>query len=114
MKEHDANKSNPMLDEEDGLTVNQVKDGLDKLDQWYPVSTPNLKWFQQQVESEKKRIQTKQWKALITFITMAVCMLSVVIAVVYRQPILFLYFQFVGIALLPLALYKSRKKVSNE
>ena len=44
----------------------------------------------------------------------AVFVLSVVIAVVYRQPILYLYFQLVGIILLPLALNKTRKKVSNE
>ncbi|WP_373370434.1 hypothetical protein [Alkalicoccobacillus plakortidis] len=48
------------------------------------------------------------------FISVAVLVLSVVIAVVYRQPILFLYFQLLGIILLPLALYKPRKKVSNE
>lgn len=110
MKEYDSKNSNSMLDDEDELTVKQLIDGLEKLDQWNPVSTPNLQWFQQNVELEKKRIQKKQWKDLLTFISVAV----VVIAVVYRQPILFLYFQLVGIILLPLVLNKTRKKVSNE
>ena len=103
-----------MLDDEDKLTVKQVIDGLEKLDQWNAVSTPNLQWFQQNVELEKKRIRKKQWKDLLTFISVAVIVLSIVIAVVYRQPILFLYFQLVGIILLPLAFNETRKKVSNE
>src|SRR5699024_2637133 len=103
---------NSMLDDEDELTAKQLIDGLEKLDQWNPVSTPSLQWFQQSVELEKKRIRKKLWKDLFTFISVAVFMLSVVIAVVYSQPILFLYFQLVGIILLPLALKKARKKVS--
>jgi len=103
-----------MLDDEDELTVKHLRDGLEKLDQWNPVSTPNLQWFQQNVELEKKRIRKKQWKDLLLFISVAVLVLTVVIAAVYRQPILFLYFQLVGIILLPLALNKTRKKVSNE
>lgn len=114
MKDYDSKNSNSMLDDEEELTVKQLTDGLDKLDQWNPVSTPNLQWFQQNVELEKKRIRKKQWKDLLTFISVAVLVLSVVIAVVYRQPILFLYFQLVGIILLPVALNKTRKKVSNE
>ena len=111
MKENDSKNSNSMLDDEDELTVKQLIDGLEKLDQWNPVSTPNLQWFQQNVELEKKRIRKKQWKNLLTFISVAV---FVLFAVVYRQPIIFLYFQLVGIILLPLALNKTRKKVSNE
>ncbi|KAA0546303.1 hypothetical protein FZW96_16505 [Bacillus sp. BGMRC 2118] len=114
MKEFDSKNSNSMLDNEDEETVKQIVDGLDKLEQWNPVSTPNLQWFQQNVELEKKRIQKQQWKDLLTFISVAVFVLSVVIAATYRQPILFLYFQLVGIILLPLAFNKPRKKVSNE
>lgn len=114
MKDYDSKNSNSMLDDEEELTVKQLTDGLEKLDQWNPVSTPNLQWFQQNVELEKKRIRKKQWIDLLTFISVAVLVLSVVIAVVYRQPILFLYFQLVGIILLPVALNKTRKKVSNE
>lgn len=114
LKEYDSKNSNSMLDDEDEITVKQLIDGLEKLDQWNPVSTPNLQWFQQNVELEKKRIRKKQWKDLLTFISVAVFVLSVGIAVVYRQPILILYFQLVGIILLPLALNKTRKKVSNE
>ena len=114
MKEFDSKNSNSMLDDEDELTVQQLIDALEKLDQWNPVSTPNLQWFQQNVELEKKRIRKKQWIDLLSFISVAVFVLLVVIVVVYRQPILFLYFQLVGIILLPLALNKTRKKVSNE
>lgn len=46
-----------MLDDEDELTVKQLTDGLEKLDQWNPVSTPNLQWFQQNVELEKKEYE---------------------------------------------------------
>lgn len=114
MKEYDSKNSNSMLDDEDELTVKQLIDGLEKLDQWNSVSTPNLQWFQQNIELEKKRIRKKQWKDLLTFISVAVFVLSIVIAVVYQQPILFLYIQLVGIILLPLALKNTRKMVSNE
>lgn len=114
MKKNNVENSNAKLDDEDELTVKQLRDGLEKLDQWNPVSTPNLQWFQQNIELEKKRIRKKQWKDLLMFVSVAVFVLSIVIAVVYREPILFLYFQLVGIILLPLALNKTRKKVSNE
>ncbi|MDQ0209305.1 YxlC family protein [Alkalicoccobacillus murimartini] len=114
MKDYDSKNNRSTLDDEEELTVKQVTDGLNKLDQWNSVSTPNLQWFQQHVEVEKKRIRKKQWKDLLAFIFVAILVLSTVIAVVYRQPILFLYFQLLGIILLPLALYKPRKKVSNE
>lgn len=113
MKEYDAKNSHSMLDDGDELTVKQLIDGLEKLDQWNPVSTPNLQWFQQNIELEKKRIRKKQWIDLLTFISVAVFILSVVSAVVYRQPILFLYFQLVGMILLPFALNDTRKKVNN-
>jgi hypothetical protein len=114
VKEYDSKHSGSILDGEDELVVKQLIDGLEKLDQLNSVSTPNLQWFQQNVELEKKRIRKKQWKDLLTFISVAVFVLSVVMAVVYRQPILFLYYQLVGIILLPLAISKTRKKVSNE
>lgn len=114
MNEYDSKNSNSKLDDEDELTVKQLIDGLEKLDQWNPISTPNLQWFQQNIELEKKRIRKKQWKDLLTFIAVAVFVLSVGMAVVYRQPIVFLYVQLAGIILLPLALNKTRKKVSDE
>lgn len=114
MKEYNSTNRDSVLDEEDELTVKQILDGFEKMDQWNPVSTPNLQWFQQNVELEQKRIRRKQWKDLITFIFVAASVLSVVVAIVYRQPILFLYFQLVGIILLPLAFIKTRKRVSNE
>lgn len=103
-----------MLDEEDEVAVKQLIDGLEKIDQWNPVSTPNIQWFQEKVELEKKRLRKKQWRDLITFISIALFVLVVVFTVVYRQPIVFLYFQLVGILLLPLAFNKTRKKVRNE
>jgi len=103
-----------MLNDEDELTVKQLKDSLEKIDQWNQVSTPSLQWFQLNVELEKKRIRKKQWKDLLTFIFVAIFILSVMIAVVYHQPILILYFQLVGIVLLPFVFNKTRKRVSNE
>ncbi|MBO1913510.1 YxlC family protein, partial [Microvirga sp. 3-52] len=88
MNEYDSKNSNSMLDDEDELTAHQLIDGLEKLDQWNPVSTPNLQWFQQNVELEKKKIRKKLRKELFAFISVAIFVLSVVITVVYRQPIL--------------------------
>ena len=102
------------MDGEDELTVKQLVDGLEKLDQWNPVSTPDLQWFQQNVELEKKRLRKKLWKDLLIFISVAVALLTVLVAFVYREPIIFVYFQLVGIILLPLVINKTRKKVSNE
>ena len=62
MKEYDSKNSNSMLDDEDELTVKQLIDGLEKLDQWNPVSTPNLQWFQQNVELEKKEYKKNNGK----------------------------------------------------
>lgn len=113
MKEYNSTKRDS-VDEEDEMTVKQIIDGFEKMDQWNSVSTPNLEWFQRNVELEQKRMRRKQRSDLITFIFVAAVLLSVVIAFVYHQPILFLYFQLIGIVLLPLAFYKTRKRVSNE
>lgn len=113
MKKRNSNHQ-PPIDDEDELTVKQIKDGLEKLDEWHPGSAPNLQWFQESVETEKKRIRKKLWKDLLAFIAVAVLVLSVVIAVVYRQPVLYLYLQLAGIVLLPFVLNTTRKKVRNE
>ena len=113
-KKYDSKSNNSKLDGEDELTVKQLVDGLEKLDQWNPVSTPDLQWFQQNVELEKKRLRKKLWKDLLIFISVAVALLTVLVAFVYREPIIFVYFQLVGIILLPLVINKTRKKVSNE
>ena len=102
----------PKVNDEE--TVKQLVDGLEKLDQWHPVSTPNLHWFQQNVELEKKRIRKKMWKDLLTFIAFAVLLFSVMIAVVYHLPVIFIYIQLVGILLLPFALKKNKKEISDE
>ena len=114
MKENNLTNGDPGFNEEDELTLKQIVDGFEKIDQWNSVDTPNLQWFQQKVELEQKRIRRKQWKDLITFIFVAAVVLSVVITIVYRQPILFLYFQLVGIILLPIAFIKKRKRGINE
>ncbi|MBM7660276.1 Flp pilus assembly protein TadB [Bacillus mesophilus] len=114
MNKNHPNHRESILDQEDEQTVKVLKDGLDKIDQYNPVITPNIQWFQEQVELEKTRIRKKQWKDLLVFISVALLLLVIVIAVVYRQPVLFLYFQLIGIILLPLAFNKKRKKVSSE
>ena len=113
VKDFNSKNSNAVNDE-DELTVKRLREGLDKLEQWNPVFTPNLQWFQQNVELEKKNIRKKQWKALLAFISVAVFVLSALIAIVYSQPVVFLYLQLVGIVLLPLAFNKNRKRVNNE
>ncbi|MFK3939338.1 YxlC family protein [Alkalihalobacillus sp. NPDC078783] len=110
---NDKNSQEP-YESEEAKMAKQVNDGLEKVDKWHTVSTPNLQWFQQQVELEKKRVHKKRWKELIVFIFIAIFILSVGMAVVYREPIVFLYVQLIGLILLPIALYKPRRKVSHE
>ncbi len=113
MKNDDKNSQEP-YESEEAMTAKQVSDGLEKIEQWHSVPTPNLQWFQQQVELEKKRVRKKQWKELLVFIIVSVFILSVGMAVVYREPIVFLYVQLIGLILLPIALYKPRRKVNHE
>ncbi|WP_456276351.1 YxlC family protein [Bacillus sp. AK128] len=114
MKKNHPNHRDSLLDQEEEQTIKELKEGLDKIDEWNPVFTPNIQWFQEHVEGEKARLRKKQWKDLLVFISTALLLLIVVVAVVYRQPIVFLYFQLIGIILLPLAFHKKRKKVSSE
>ncbi|WYP26735.1 YxlC family protein [Alkalihalobacillus sp. FSL W8-0930] len=107
MKEYDGQN-------EEAKTAKQISDGLEKIDQWQTISTPNLQWFQQQVELEKKKVQKKRWKELLVFIFVSIFILSIGMAIVYREPIVFLYVQLIGLILLPIALYKPRRKVRHE
>ncbi len=114
MKEKQSNPNDEILTEKEESMVKQVKEGLDKIEQWNPVSTPNIQWFLQQVELEKKRLRKKQWKDLLAFVSFAVFVLVVLFAIVNRQPMVFLYIQLVGIIILPFAFDQKRKKVSSE
>lgn len=107
------NKNNSLKEKEEEVIVNQLIEGFNQLDQLNEISTPNLQWFQETIELEKKRIKKRIWLDLVSFILVAVCILTMVISITYRQPVFFLYFQLLGVALLPLAINQTRKKVIN-
>ena len=99
---------------EEDLAVQQLIEGLDQLDHLNDVSTPTIQWFEQTIELEKKRIKKRIWLDLVSFIFVAICILTLVISITYHQPLFFLYFQLFGVILLPLAINQTRKKVNNK
>lgn len=98
---------------EDDVTVKKIRDGLDTLEQ-YTASPPPLEWLEQTIALEQKRIRKKQWQDLFTFIIVAALVLAMIVAVVYRQPMLAIYMQLLGVVLLPLAIRTTRKRGIQE
>ncbi|MEX2104812.1 MAG: YxlC family protein [Bacilli bacterium] len=98
---------------EEQETVEQLQATFTKLDEWFPAFTPDLKWFEQQVEAEKRRLHKKMFRELAIFWLVALFILGVVFAILNRQPFALLYIQLIGILALPFALRSERRKKVN-
>lgn len=98
---HSENQLNK-TEVEPGISINK---SLEKLEQSFSVITPELNWFEQKIEEQKKQI-CKKWRYdLLLFSAIALVILSVMFTSMFQTPILFLSVQ--GFTLLFLIGYTS-------
>jgi hypothetical protein len=85
--------------------VSSINDSLNKLEQSFSFTTPDLQWFEQKIAQQKEQIQKKWRRDLILFSTVAVVILMVMFMMLFEKPILFFSLQ--GITIFFLVGYTS-------
>lgn len=95
------NKVKHLIDGETERTAEQLRSGLEHLDQLYPVNTPNLEWFEQMTLAEKKRLRRKLMYDLAIFWFVAVVLLSVYLVASNFIPAMYFVLLQVVVAVFP-------------
>jgi hypothetical protein len=99
---------------EDQTTAEELRKGLNQIDQAFSISTPNLQWFEQKVIKEKKNNRRRFFLELGLFWIISICILSIVSMVVYQRPIVFIFLQIFALVVLAyISLGKGREQVSE-
>ncbi len=95
--------------------INQLRSDLEQMDQLFPVFTPDLNWFEQQIEVTKKQARKKMIRDLVVFWIIAICIISFSALFINRTPVIYFILQIV--AMLAFLLYtvwnKRRKQVDH-
>lgn len=114
MKDHKGSPSHKVqMDNEFLETIDQIKDGLDKLD-FIENNTPDEQWFEQMVRDQQEQIKKKYRKELVWFIFSAVIILSCVIFTLLEIPLLFLALQGAAVYVAVIYSYKGKEQVAAD
>ncbi|WP_163101732.1 YxlC family protein [Peribacillus alkalitolerans] len=77
------------FEQEHDETIHQIKDSLQKMDEMFEVYTPDLRWFEEQVQLQKEMAR-KKWVREITIFSIVACLiLSTVLFTLVAMPIMF-------------------------
>lgn len=90
---------------EDAEFCQSLNKSLEKLEQHFPVTTPDINWFEQKIAEQSKQIQKKWRQDLLLFSVIALVILSVMFTALFQKPVVFFSFQ--GLTLLFLIGYMS-------
>jgi len=113
MKRH--NRSiNHLNNEDTELGTKKLISELDKLDNIYPVKTPNIEWFQQVVLVEKKQLRRKFIRELALFLIVALTLLSTYLVAFHHFPLVVFVIQIVLTILPIIVLTKKRERIADE
>lgn len=96
-------------DESDRQTIQKVQEGLNILEDSIPVNTPNLQWFVQKVEEEKKSLQKRLLMELVWLWCVAAMVWGFGLVLFYNLPILFVIMQIVATLSLPVMVFWQRR-----
>jgi Flp pilus assembly protein TadB len=91
-------RSIPEEDASDGRLAEQLRGELGKLDEWLPVHTPHIVWFEQMVVQHKRELRRRLIRDLLLFWAAALAILAVVLGVVLQNLAVFAAVQAVVLA----------------
>jgi hypothetical protein len=94
-------------------TLDELTQGLDRLDRLHPVYTPDLQWFQARVLAEQKKLRRRLIQDLLLFWLVAAVILTATLAVITRSPSPYLVIQALAILAPTVWLMRSRKQVDS-
>ncbi|SDB83779.1 YxlC family protein [Shouchella lonarensis] len=81
----------------DEEVIMRMKQGLYKVDEIHSVHVPHDVWFKQKVVTQQRALHEKYVRQLIFFLLVALCIVSVLMAMLYLEPASFIVLQ--GVAL---------------
>jgi len=108
------NSSHYSNNEDTELGAKKLVSALDKLDDFYPVVTPDIEWFQQVIMVEKKRLRRKFVRELTLFLVVAFSLLSAYFVVIHQFPIFVLVVIQIVLTVLPIiVLITKGRRIAN-
>lgn len=109
MTTHKDDQQKPIEQYEE--TIFKIEQSLHQLDEGVDVNTPDLKWFEQMVQTNQKEMRRKLQKEILLFMVIASVILSAVIFTLFEMPTVFLVIQ--GIATLFIFLYSGTRFIKQ-
>ncbi|MCH1627067.1 YxlC family protein [Fredinandcohnia quinoae] len=97
-------------EQEDFESIQEIKDALSKIDDHYQVFTPDLQVFEHLVIAEQQRQKKKFVRELLSFILIALLIMSGLLTALLQVPIAFFIVQGVASISLPVYVYFQYKK----
>ncbi|WP_028560318.1 YxlC family protein [Paenibacillus pinihumi] len=93
-------------------TEQELKSDLAKMEEWFPVYTPDISWFETRLAAGEKKLRRKKNREWAFFYMLAVVILGSIIAVGAANPIYFICIQLLGLVIVPAVIrYEKRKRV---
>lgn len=80
------------LNKQDSGVIQDIQQSLKKIDE-FPIYTPDLQWFEQMIEEEKKQVRITFKKELIFFLIIASIILGGIITALNHIPKVFIILQ---------------------
>lgn len=108
----EKNKSLPQIDkleQEYKLEITAIHRAVSSIEDT-PSSSPSLDYIRGLVRVEVEKKEARQKKALISFIILAICVITTMISLCLNNPVLLLGIQIASLTGIPLAVFKFSKK----
>jgi len=80
--------------------IDEIQKGLHQIDQNINVTTPDLRMIQQWVENEQQILKKEFIKELVTFLLVAIVVVSMVLFMFMKAPIFYFLLQIVAMAII--------------
>ncbi|MFC4322106.1 YxlC family protein [Litchfieldia salsa] len=110
MKKNNTLENNVHHDLIDEELLTQINTNLNKVNQVYPIFTPELEWFQQMAESQQLALRKKLKKDLLIFSLCALFILSGVFISLIQAPKVFFIIQGLVSLSAPVIVYLQYRK----
>ncbi|WP_240414242.1 YxlC family protein [Paenibacillus periandrae] len=103
-------KTDEQFDVDEGKLTAALHEGWDRLDNYIQASTPELDWFQQQIQLRQAANRKRMVLELGLFVIIAIVLLSVFISLTLWTPAIFLIIQLISVLIVPFVLVSLLRK----
>lgn len=112
IKEEPVDRKN--VDDKFTETIKALRTGLDQLEKQFPVYSPDLQWFEQQVTKSKIQIRLRLVRELTLFFLIAIAMISGIVLTILKAPMIYIFLQLFLILSLPVIFFAKKRRQVEE